>query len=228
MPDMVPRPPDQRPRKRRRRTMACMQCRSRKLKCDREYPTCGRCMKSKTPTKCTYEDGFLWQQPTVASSSFSDRASAGAAMPRLSGMPAECSSSADSGLTPVPTRAAPMMPERPLGEERRDRFLETVLSASNPTVVQHQQPPYRAGELFHATPAPPNAVAAHSRMENHCLVSPSQPLDMPNKSIIRGKDTQTRFIGSGIVANLLLQVIAPLEVASSRGIFSDSHISSLT
>lgn len=71
-----PQPPEQRVRKRRRRTMACTQCRSRKLRCDREYPTCGRCLKSKTPTKCTYEDGFLWQQPnTVASPVFSDRGS---------------------------------------------------------------------------------------------------------------------------------------------------------
>lgn len=61
--------PEHRVRKRRRRTVACVQCRSRKLRCDREYPSCGRCLKSKTPTKCTYEDGFLWQQPSTVSPS---------------------------------------------------------------------------------------------------------------------------------------------------------------
>lgn len=54
-----------RARKRRRRTMACTQCRSRKLRCDREYPICSRCQKSKNPAQCTYEDGFLWQQPST-------------------------------------------------------------------------------------------------------------------------------------------------------------------
>ncbi|KAJ5118777.1 hypothetical protein N7526_010414 [Penicillium atrosanguineum] len=74
---MFDTPQAERPRKRRRRTMACTQCRSRKLRCDREYPTCSRCLKSRTPTKCTYEDGFLWQQPaTVPATAFaSDRGS---------------------------------------------------------------------------------------------------------------------------------------------------------
>lgn len=63
--DPPPQTDSARTRKRRRRTMACMQCRSRKLRCDREYPVCGRCQKGKNPEQCTYEDGFLWQQPNT-------------------------------------------------------------------------------------------------------------------------------------------------------------------
>lgn len=63
--DPPPQTDPARTRKRRRRTMACMQCRSRKLRCDREYPVCGRCQKGKNPEQCTYEDGFLWQQPNT-------------------------------------------------------------------------------------------------------------------------------------------------------------------
>lgn len=124
IPEMAPRP-EQRPRKRRRRTMACLQCRSRKLKCDREYPTCGRCMKSKTPTKCTYEDGFLWQQPaTIASSAFSERAeraSAGATISRPSGIAVDCCSSAD-GDNAHPVSGGP----RGAGEAARGREKRSV------------------------------------------------------------------------------------------------------
>lgn len=114
------------------------------------------------------------------------------------------------------------MPERPLGEERRDRFLETVLGASNPTAVQ--QPPCKAGELFHTPPAPPDAVPVRSDRESRGLVSASQPLNMANRTILRGKQTRTRFNGSGIVANLMLQVISSLTLWDIAG-YSDHHTS---
>ncbi|KAK7747877.1 hypothetical protein SLS53_001128 [Cytospora paraplurivora] len=45
---------DQPPRKRQRVRLSCLECRRRKLSCDRGYP-CERCLKSGTPDKCTYE-----------------------------------------------------------------------------------------------------------------------------------------------------------------------------
>lgn len=62
-------PSETRPRKRRRRTVACTQCRTRKLKCDREYPACSRCLKSGIPDRCKYEDSFVWQQPNTVTAS---------------------------------------------------------------------------------------------------------------------------------------------------------------
>lgn len=46
-----PRPP---PRKRQRVRLSCLECRRRKLSCDREFP-CIRCIQSGTPDKCEYE-----------------------------------------------------------------------------------------------------------------------------------------------------------------------------
>ncbi|KAK1761090.1 multidrug resistance regulator 1 [Echria macrotheca] len=42
------------PRKRQRVRLSCLECRRRKLSCDREFP-CSRCMQSGTPDRCEYE-----------------------------------------------------------------------------------------------------------------------------------------------------------------------------
>lgn len=40
--------------KRKRKTLSCYQCRRRKLKCDREQPSCGRCIEGGYPETCSY------------------------------------------------------------------------------------------------------------------------------------------------------------------------------
>ncbi|KAL4936385.1 hypothetical protein BDV06DRAFT_93831 [Aspergillus oleicola] len=205
----------QRVRKRRRRTIACSQCRSRKLKCDREYPTCGRCLKSKAPTKCSYEDGFLWQQPSTVDSSFPDRVvtAAPSAAPisatsnpmQLVDRPA-AHPTPDSGISkssrPQLTNSttASACPRR---EEKRDRFLETVLGAPKAAVSQE----FMSAELLHR---PRHHTAnsdsqADSVQDDEPPVSPSQPLDFAPRIMLRGKDTKTRYNGSGIFANLIAQ-----------------------
>lgn len=42
-------------RKRKRKTFSCDACRKRKLRCDREYPVCGRCQKSGNAANCVFE-----------------------------------------------------------------------------------------------------------------------------------------------------------------------------
>jgi hypothetical protein len=46
-------------RKRRRKALSCYDCRRRKLRCDREYPSCTRCRKSGQAESCIYESGSL-------------------------------------------------------------------------------------------------------------------------------------------------------------------------
>ena len=41
--------------KRRRIALACIDCRRRKLKCDRVFPACTRCQKGGHPAECTYD-----------------------------------------------------------------------------------------------------------------------------------------------------------------------------
>jgi hypothetical protein len=46
-------------RKRRRKALSCYDCRRRKLRCDREYPSCSRCQKAGQAESCIYESGPL-------------------------------------------------------------------------------------------------------------------------------------------------------------------------
>ncbi|EAW09502.1 putative C6 transcription factor [Aspergillus clavatus NRRL 1] len=216
--------PEQRVRKRRRRTMACTQCRSRKLRCDREYPACSRCLKSKTPTKCTYEDGFLWQQPnTVASPVFSDRGSTTLAqnqIPRVDRAPAL--TTPDSGISRLSARPQPPLPPPPPplppsgsvtshplarhGEEKRT-FLETVLGAPRAGINQEPyadtevlQRPQHGSEHRHEV-----QPQLHALENDDGLASPAQQLDILPRMMMRGKETMTRFNGSGILANVIAQ-----------------------
>ena len=46
-------------RKRKRLATVCLTCRTRKLKCDKEYPACGRCKKSGKPEQCMYDEAAV-------------------------------------------------------------------------------------------------------------------------------------------------------------------------
>ncbi|PYI19657.1 C6 transcription factor [Aspergillus violaceofuscus CBS 115571] len=192
-------------RKRRRRTMACMQCRSRKLRCDREYPVCGRCQKSKTPTRCTYEDGFLWQQPnTVASPVFSERGPTATTQMAQTDR-ATAHPTPDSGISSLPTRPQPSSRDSRPGEERRDKFLETVLGAPKAAVNQE---PYANTSLLHRPRQvfePHQVPQPHPAEDDEDLASPTQQLDISPRIMMRGRETKTRYNGSGIFANLIAQ-----------------------
>lgn len=222
-------------RKRRRRTMACTQCRSRKLKCDREYPTCSRCLKSKTPTQCTYEDGFLWQQPTtVGTTSFAPDRGSTVSMHQGDHTPAETPPDAEISKGPpqpepfIPSEPTPSHPlhhvhhglsghalaptfrGHPPGRERRDCFLETVLGA--PKAAVRQEPHVNSGLLQRRKrPAPdfdmnPSSLADDDHETEEEILSPSGQLDLSPRVMMRGRETKTRFSGSGIFANLVTQV----------------------
>lgn len=218
---------EQRVRKRRRRTMACTQCRSRKIRCDREYPICGRCQKSKTPANCTYEDGYVWQMPntvSVSSSALPDRGSTGPNTPP------------DSALTnhhqqrprqPLPTTAAVA---GSIGGEKRDCFLETVLGAPksvdrgqgsgvNSDLRQRVGTGGRSGNV--------GSIDDDGDGDDGLRASPSRQLDLSPKILMRGKETKTRFNGSGIFANLMAQVMIARRSSSHSGDAdrSSSHIS---
>lgn len=220
-----------RPRKRRRRTMACTQCRSRKLKCDREYPTCGRCQKSRTPNNCTYEDGFLWQQPATISAiapgggsttqlAEPEQVPANTSTPEsaLREIRSEEPLSAASGSGPVPASATPA----PRRRHTNRGFLETVLGA--PKAVVNQEP-YVNTDLLHrpkrlaTEPERPSTVrSTHDDIDeigSNSPLSPSDQLDLSPRIMMRGRETKTRFTGSGIIANVVTQVCLPALSCSS-------------
>ncbi|KAJ5711734.1 hypothetical protein N7488_005890 [Penicillium malachiteum] len=217
-----------RPRKRRRRTMACTQCRSRKLRCDREYPTCGRCLKSRAPTKCTYEDGFLWQQPTtVTTTAFNPDRESTVSMPRNDQTPLQTppgsglgapSIRSDALLSTTAPGSGPNPSDGPHGRgkhgrERRDCFLETVLGA--PKAAVNQEPYVNTGLLQRPRRLLPEPeVTFSSQVDTHDntdegdlddSLTASHQLNIAPRIMMRGRETKTRFSGSGIYANLVAQ-----------------------
>lgn len=250
-----------------------MQCRSRKLRCDREYPFCGRCQKGKNPAQCTYEDGFLWQQPNTvpATTVFSGAAPAAAAggggvttsttaspttanhfeanssnhngtavgddnqnlsLPRIIADRTPVHTP-DSGITSswAPPRTAAPSASDALREDKRDRFLETVLGAPKAAVNQepfmntevlqrhshhhpHSGSGRPSGHYLHHYPPPHYSNEQHhhryspggSDEDESGRVSPSQQLDLSPRIMMRGKETRTRFNGSSVLANVMAQV----------------------
>jgi hypothetical protein len=43
----------------KRKVLSCYACRSRKMKCDRVYPVCGRCQKTGRSDQCSYDPRLL-------------------------------------------------------------------------------------------------------------------------------------------------------------------------
>ncbi|KAJ5161077.1 hypothetical protein N7492_006469 [Penicillium capsulatum] len=212
-------PPD-RPRKRRRRTMACAQCRSRKLRCDREYPTCSRCLKSRNPTKCTYEDGFLWQQPaTVAPTIAADRGSSTISKPDQAvirsppdsgvGAPPSRPDELVSNIVPAPGPACTADGPPHRGRHKERGFLETVLGAPKAGVNQE---PYVNTDLLQRPKRVANQPGEFASRpdvsddeEEPDDLSPSHQLDVAPRMMMRGRETKTRFGGSGINAHLVAE-----------------------
>lgn len=215
-PDPEPQP-EPRVRKRRRRTMACVQCRSRKLRCDRKLPMCSRCESSKTAINCTYEKEFLWQQPnTVVTPAFSERGPTSTTTISQAAHLARAHPAPDSALSSSLTRSQPTSSDTRPALEKRDRFLETVLGAPKAAVNQE---PYVNTELLHRSKHPAgvshHAAPLHRLGDDEGPASPSQQLDISPRIMMRGKETKTRFNGSGIFANLIAQVChAPITCIS--------------
>lgn len=276
-----------RARKRRRRTMACTQCRSRKLRCDREYPICGRCQKSKTPAQCTYEDGFLWQQPNTvpATTVFPGGAVGGGGGAGGGGTTNTATNTTTSNTAPAPVPAptniavnnansaanpaslpriadrtpvhtpdsgitawagGPPRPSQSWGPEcmggggKRDRFLETVLGAPKAAVNQepyvntdvlqrgssgyshnHHHPPNHNhhGQYNQYNHYPYNEEGTRDEIG---MASPSQQLDLSPRIMMRGKETRTRFNGSGILANVMARVSCLSLFLGCRGLADDA------
>ncbi|KNG84458.1 C6 transcription factor [Aspergillus nomiae NRRL 13137] len=204
VPDPEPQP-EHRVRKRRRRTMACVQCRSRKLRCDRKLPMCSRCESSKMAVDCTYEKEFLWQQPnTVVTPAFSERGPTGTNTISQAAHLARTHPTPDSALSSF-TRSQQTSSDTRPALEKRDRFLETVLGAPKAAVNQE---PYVNTELLHRSKHPGvnhHAAPSHHHGDDEDSLSPSQQLGISPRIMMRGKETKTRFNGSGIFANLIAQ-----------------------
>lgn len=98
------------------------------------------------------------------------------------------------------------------GGEKRDRFLETVLGAPKSASSTNQHANGNTEILSRANRPLEKCVRTGQADGNDdgqgssCLASPTQELHISPKIMMRGKETKTRFNGSGIFANLMSQV----------------------
>lgn len=206
-------------RRRRRRTAACVQCRNRKLKCDQEYPICGRCAKGPRPSDCTYQDAIHHQPPTGSNPSTSQPPvaewgrSATVRVPDRSGVAALGGelSSADRAPLNQAHQQASISATRVNGDELQhnsaqksnarfvERHLDYVPSSKRRKTLFDEAPGLR-GNLIEDT-------------ERYSLDPRSQMLDVPTKTYWRGKDCSIRFYGSSIMINMISEVCLETLVA---------------
>ncbi|KAL2053599.1 hypothetical protein ABVK25_006252 [Lepraria finkii] len=92
--------------KRRRIAFSCLDCRRRKLKCDRIYPSCTRCQKGGHPQNCTYDteavDTLNQSSGTRSARDLSSSGGLPRAVPRLPSVAR--SFAGDDGDEIIPTR----------------------------------------------------------------------------------------------------------------------------
>ena len=138
--------PDASPEKRtakRRKVLSCYACRSRKMKCDRVFPVCGRCARTGRANSCAYDPRLLEPQN-------------GNAPPDLTDEPDAVQSSQhihptlEPQVMPVPETKSPdtvtwklkMQEQRIEMLEKKISVLEGAKNASHPLTssLEHQEP----------------------------------------------------------------------------------------
>lgn len=109
----------------KRKVLSCYACRSRKMKCDRVYPVCGRCEKTGRSKQCTYDPRFLAESNIEG----------------IEGGNAPIVLKERSRKTPTPADVAPTVLEwKVRSQERRIESLERRLVAHSPKddPLQHE------------------------------------------------------------------------------------------
>lgn len=172
--------------KRRRIAFSCLDCRRRKLKCDRIFPSCGRCQKGGHANACTYDSeavDTLNQSAGNGIRNSRDLPNGGA--PRtVARLPSVARSFADDERDEDYTRPQPDTTTRFYAQEERIRQLEnriigleTMASGSR----SHWPRSTRSPELTRAETNSPSDRRAAAEKE---------------AMIFRGKNFKTQFYGA--------------------------------
>ena len=177
-----PSPHDDTPApKRRRIAFSCGDCRRRKLRCDRVFPSCGRCQKGGRPETCTYDSEAVesalthFPEERNRTRDFSTANSFGA--PRVIHRPSSVAPSfgADEGAEKRPRFQSEDTAARLYAQEERIRQLE-----------------YRIIGLEKATHDTRNP----ERIRTEPKLYPDPKAAVDEDMIFRGKDFKTQFYGA--------------------------------
>ena len=184
------------PRKRQRVRLSCLECRRRKLSCDRELP-CSRCLQSGTPEKCNYEarpGGFTPNRPGISQSLLA---------------------SIDGRLS-LPGGGSPgdsLLFSRKDALREHDRIRKLELEVAQLKNLLTKQPSLDSSSTVvgHSPPSPWNQDGPAGQADASVPCSQAQDMyaDKEELRFYRGREFKTRFYGptSGIIAlkEVLLQ-----------------------
>jgi hypothetical protein len=191
-PSSTPEKSNTEDRKRKRDVLSCLDCRRRKLKCDRGFPACGRCVKGGIAASCTYKslngtgDG---QQDEMDASADED----GRAQKRARGLfDARLNEMATREL--VPTRNFVQSNSAPLAQSNAIKSLESRLASLEKLLSQTT-----TSEDFRKEGT--SAVTT--------LVPKSEPRE-PETQIFKGRGVRTQFYGPSNATSLLAHVSGQL------------------
>ena len=179
--------------KRRRIAFSCLDCRRRKLKCDRLFPSCTRCQKGGHPESCTYDSEAIetaTTQPTGDRNQthvFSAENGHGAprAAPRLPSVAR--SFAADEGQEGYPRTHSEDTIARLYAQEERIRQLECRIVGLE--------------KATHGARSPGHTQAAESNLHS----TPRAPVDN-DAMIFRGRSFKTQFYGASHPTSYLSHV----------------------
>ena len=192
--------------KRRRIAFSCLDCRRRKLKCDRIYPSCTRCQKGGQPQNCTYDTeavDTLNQSSGEKTGSARDYSSSGGlprAVPRLPSVAR--SFAGDDGDEIIHTRQPDNSTARLYAQDERIRQLENRIIGleriTNGNGRVHWPRSTRSPELTQA--------------ELNPSLDPREAVDKESM-IFRGKGFKTQFYGASYHMSYLSHVRPPKHAA---------------
>ncbi|OQO03442.1 hypothetical protein B0A48_10106 [Cryoendolithus antarcticus] len=158
-------------RKRRRKVLSCLDCRRRKVQCDRQSPACGRCVKAGLGAQCSYVE----ENGVAASDSRLDDIECKRPSDRNGGFAQNFALITSNGGSPDALRG------RLHAQNARIQQLETALSRSAPSLPVVRSVTLGAQES--------QTHAAETTKSDQDVKPPAQPM------IFRGKAFKTEYSG---------------------------------
>ncbi|KAL2196012.1 fungal-specific transcription factor domain-containing protein [Corynascus similis CBS 632.67] len=200
------RPP---PRKRQRVRLSCLECRRRKLSCDREFP-CSRCLQSGTPERCEYET-----RPGLAPPN-----KLGLPPTALAGLDARLSLPSTGGESPYfrkDGRESDRIRRLELEVAQLKSLLVKQVSSLDGSTVQERSPPDLPKS--DAEPEPEVEVPPFLQTQVTCA-------DKEELRFFRGKEFKTRYFGphSAYLAFQELTGLCPFMKETSKEWLRPLHI----
>lgn len=199
-------------RKRRRIALSCYDCRRRKLRCDREYPACGRCRKGGHPETCSYDS----------------RAERPAATRDAHHPVVESDEDRANVLSPTSSNTVPRAPVVPDANQHGSRDSTDLLSVQRKKIAEletrlaqlegkSQNPLPNGHAIQHAGDELlwPNAQPTHRRSASDG--------DENETMLIRGKAFETTYFGRSNITSVVITHVSLAPPQNLRGSSPESR-----